>query len=285
MASKDWCEVSSLSDTGRVRLVNEDNFGSHAGEYGRLFVVCDGMGGYRGGKLASSIAVEKIVGYFSKVKKGDSVRKELQNAFAAADHAIKQRAKAEAELSEMGSTCVTLVLDPKHAYFAHTGDSRIYLFRNGELQQMTRDHSLVQQMLDGGLINEAQARNHPKKNVVIRSLGTEKPDPEISHSFRIYKRDRFLLCSDGLAGYAEERDIKDILSENSLDRVCRQLVQLVNDRGGKDNVTVMVIDIVKGKMLPAHNPLRNKIVQLSLAALFLVIACGFLVVRFFILKK
>lgn len=268
-------EVGNLSDIGKKRTANEDYFGRYSGIYGDLIIVCDGMGGNKGGFRASRLAVEAIKEEFEKIKGVNFDPKTvLREALEQADKKMKKESAENPDLKEMGSTAVVLLIKGDEAYTAHIGDSRIYMIRDGNIHQLTKDHSLVQQMVDGGIISAEKAKDHPNKNVIVRSLGADgSSEPEIAEPFRIFKGDYFILCTDGLTAYLEDYEIKQVITTNNLQEACKILIDTANERGGKDNITVQIVHVVKGKRLPLKQEIKTKILYgfgiLSLAlALF-----------------
>jgi len=152
----------------------------------------------------------------------------------------------------MGTTCVILIIRPNTAYFGHVGDSRIYLARGNKLYLMTRDHSYVQNLVDQGLISWDEAENHPRKNEITQALGLfEKVDPEVNENpLGLYKGDKFVLCTDGLSGLVHENTISEIISKYQPVEACERLVALANENGGIDNVTVQLVEVSEGQVLP-----------------------------------
>jgi serine/threonine protein phosphatase PrpC len=245
-------EVGNLSDIGKKRTANEDYFGLYEGIYGNLIVVCDGMGGNKGGYRASRLAVETIKEEFDKIKGINYDPKVvLKEAMIQADIKMKKESAENVELKEMGSTAVILLIKEGEAYTAHIGDSRIYMIREGNIHQLTKDHSLVQQMIDGGIITAERAKDHPNKNVIVRSLGADgSSEPEIAEPFQVFKNDYYILCSDGLTAYVDEYELQEIVTTNSPQVSCSKLINIANERGGKDNITVQIVKVKKGKHLP-----------------------------------
>jgi serine/threonine protein phosphatase PrpC len=244
-------ESASLSDTGLVRDNNEDACGEfipadedQLRSRGALFVVADGMGGHRGGEIASRVAVDTIQSSYYSSPEEDLARA-LVGAFDAANASILGLAMSDSTLFGMGTTCTALVLRDGQAHFGHVGDSRAYLYRGGDLRQITEDHSLVGEMVRSGIITDEDARVHPKRNVITRSLGvqqsivTDTPETPMAVS----DGDVFVLCSDGLTSYATKDDLSSALGRLSPDAACRELVDVANQRGGRDNVTVVVIAV------------------------------------------
>ena len=242
-------ETASLTHIGQVRQKNEDasGFSKPSGkkqreEKGTIFVVADGMGGHRGGEIASKLAVDTIISTYYDSDEPDPTQA-LSEAFKKANKLIHDKSQSEVELFGMGTTCTTMVVLDSHAYFAHVGDSRAYVLRNKELRQITEDHSLVGEMVRSGILTDEDAQRHPKRNVITRSLGThEELAADFPMSpFKLADGDVFLLCSDGLTSLVSDNEIRDVLSAASPKNACTALVDLANDKGGKDNITVQVI--------------------------------------------
>ncbi|MDH4036829.1 MAG: Stp1/IreP family PP2C-type Ser/Thr phosphatase [Candidatus Krumholzibacteria bacterium] len=242
-------EFASLSDRGKVRLNNEDACGhivpatpAELAERGAVFVVADGMGGHRGGEIASRIAVRTILAFYAA--DGEQNRSQaLAFAFREANKTIIEESVADSALFGMGTTCTALALHDGQAYFAHVGDSRGYMLRAGVIQQITNDHSIVGEMVRSGIITDEDARHHPKRNVITRSLGAQEDTAaDVPTSpLAIQRGDVFMLCSDGLTTYLSDQDIATILSENEPDEACRKMVAMANAAGGRDNITVQVV--------------------------------------------
>ena len=244
-------EVASLSHIGQVRQRNEDALGHFEPaekavreDKGSMFIVADGMGGHRGGEIASKLAVDTILSSFYASKENDTLPS-LQQAFSDANKVIIEKSHEDVSLFGMGTTCTAMVIKKDEAYFAHVGDSRAYVVRDGELEQLTEDHSLVGEMVRSGILSEEDARHHPRRNVITRSLGTheETPADTPASPMRLAAGDVFLLCSDGLTSLVDPGEIEAILASNPPRRTCDELVDLANEKGGKDNITVQVIRI------------------------------------------
>jgi serine/threonine protein phosphatase PrpC len=244
-------EFASLSDRGRVRLNNEDACGhivpatpAELAEKGAVFVVADGMGGHRGGEIASRIAVRTILAFYSA--DGEQNRSQaLAFAFREANKTIIEESVADSALFGMGTTCTALAIHEGRAYFAHVGDSRGYMLRDGVLSQITNDHSIVGEMVRSGIISDEDARHHPKRNVITRSLGAQEDTaadiPAIP--LRVQAGDVFMLCSDGLTTYLSDQDVATLLSDGTPEEACKKMVKMANEAGGRDNITVMVIAV------------------------------------------
>ncbi|GJQ32391.1 MAG: hypothetical protein HBSAPP04_12300 [Ignavibacteriaceae bacterium] len=266
MADNTRVEYGNISDVGKVRQANEDYFGTYKGDFGELFIVCDGMGGYKGGRVASTTAVEAMKKHFESVKSSADMRIELFNALKAADRDITMKANEDIELGRMGSTAVVVLISGNRLFFAHIGDSRIYRVRDGEIERLTRDHSLVQEMVDNSIITEEQAEHHPQRNVILRSLGPNgNSEPQVDPRDEVlFKDDVLVLCSDGLTGHVEDREIRDIVLKYGPVEACEKLVALANDRGGKDNITVQVIRVVEGKKRAVSLRDKSKLLQAAI---------------------
>jgi len=255
-------EIGNHSDVGRKRTANEDYYGSFSGEFGSLIIVCDGVGGVKGGTIASRKTVETIKSHFDSLSSKYDPQIELKNALDKADQVLKQIAAESEELRELGSTAVVLLIKDAFAYVAHIGDSRLYLIRGNKINQITTDHSLVQEMLKAGLINEEQAKTHPKKNIITRALGPQGgSNPDITIPIEIYKDDYFILCTDGLTGYVNDEELLKFVTENTPQEACIKLVSLANERGGKDNITVQVVKVINGKKYTISKKINKKVLR------------------------
>jgi protein phosphatase len=242
-----------ITDVGVKRTNNEDNFLIND-ELG-LFVVCDGMGGHAGGEFASAIAVNTIEEVLARLETTPEIdaaredgdlevmRERLRHAVRLAGRRIWEKAQAEPEYNGMGTTALALVLEGRNAFLAHVGDSRGYLVREGRIEQLTEDHSLVNERIRAGLLAPGDARTHRLKNVITRSLGYHE-EVEVDLQVRALRRgDRFLLCSDGLSNLVETGEIGEAVRQGSPQEAARQLVALACARGGDDNITAVVVRV------------------------------------------
>lgn len=230
-------QFGAKTDIGKVRELNEDSFGCKE----NLFVVADGMGGHRAGEVASSIAVETVLTLDLATASGERLR----DIILKANGSIMEEMSNNPELSGMGTTIAALLVLPDQAVTAHIGDSRIYQFTAmGELIRLTADHSLVAELIRNGELTEAEARNHPQRNMLTRALGTQgKLEIEI-HTVPRMTGDKFLICSDGLTTMVEEPLFQEILAQDEQPQyLAEQLVALAIARGGLDNVTVVVVSV------------------------------------------
>lgn len=237
-------QIYSKTDKGLKRETNQDGFfAAELADDIAFAVVCDGMGGANAGNIASETAIKMISDYvihsFRVNMDNIAVGKLLKNALESANIEIYDMALKNKDLKGMGTTAVAALLRGNQAVIVHVGDSRAYL-AGEELVSLTRDHSIVQSLIESGKITAEDAKVHPRKNVITRALGAEESViPEISE-FTIKDTESILLCSDGLWGYASEADILNTLGSETND-VAQKLIDLANDGGGGDNITVVIL--------------------------------------------
>ena len=244
-------EVAVQSDIGCQRENNEDSFGywepeddAQFKQKGRLAIVADGMGGYEGGQEASHLAVDTVT-VFYKDFGGSDPQQILLAALAAAHDQIREYALANPHLQGMGTTCTAVVVLGKVFFYAHVGDTRLYLIRNGEIRQITRDHSYVSRLVESGVISREEAENHPQRNILTAALGTAN-DPVMDSPGKpedLQAGDKLLLCSDGLWGQVRDGEILNAVDSHPGDEACKKLIELARERGGPDNITVEILQI------------------------------------------
>ncbi len=259
----------AVTDTGKVREHNEDTIGFD-GDIG-LLVLADGMGGYNAGEVASGIAVKTIVNLVR-----ESVAREdltivdretglarpsiiLRDAIHRANKIIHQTSKTQPQCEGMGTTIVCCMFYDNRVFTAHVGDSRLYRLRNDKFERMTMDHSLLQELVDRGFYSPEEAQRATNKNYVTRALGVE-PTVEVEiHEVPVQKADYYMLCSDGLSDMVEDEDIHLTISTFSanLDSVAKQLTQLANDNGGRDNVSVVMAHVLDS--FPARRRMLDRV--------------------------
>ena len=235
---------AAASHVGKVRANNQDS--GYAGH--SLFVVADGMGGHAGGDVASSIATKRIIEADTRYLSAQEAEFALRAALVAANSELAETVFEHAELTGMGTTVSAIVVLENEVAIAHIGDSRIYLLRDGELSQITTDHTFVQRLVDSGRITEAEAAVHPRRSVLMRVLGDVESSPEVDTSIlATLDGDRWLLCSDGLTGVVSFTGIANALSSGlSATDVADRLVKESLDGGAPDNVTVVIVDVGEG---------------------------------------
>ncbi len=237
----------TVSDQGKVRSSNEDSYAANLKN--RIFLVADGMGGHAAGEIASQIAAatfEEVAAM--KLSAGLPSDEILQSAAKEANSRIYQAQRMKTEFAGMGSTLTALSIRDGKYHVAHVGDSRAYLLRDGVLRQVTRDHSLVWQLYESGVLQKDELSSHPQKNLITRSIG---PHPQVEVDLEdgeAHEGDIYLLCSDGLTDMVSDENIRKILStpEQTPGQLGEALVAAANIRGGADNITVVVVRIDSG---------------------------------------
>ncbi len=265
-----------VSDIGLVRIENQDSYGKFPQndfdlytEKGQMFIVADGMGGHVGGKEASSTAVETISRVYFDSPSPDKLQV-LKRTFDTANSAIYGKSTSSDQYKRMGTTCSLLLLRGEQGYAAHVGDSRIYKIENNKIEQITEDHTKVREMLKNGLLTPKEAENYPSKSVLARAMGVEETvKADFIDDISLKKGQCYVLCSDGLAKVAKE-EILEIVEKNSPKDSCDKLIALANERGGKDNVTVLVIKITAQKPESRSDPAKKR--KFPFLKMFLVIA-------------
>jgi serine/threonine protein phosphatase PrpC len=249
-------EIASATDPGMVRSHNEDSIASDAAN--GLVVLADGMGGYNAGEVASGMATTVITTELAQVlasvqpnatdEAGKPIAtRMLREQILKANTSIFQAAQSQPQYSGMGTTLIVCLFYDNKVLVAHIGDSRVYRLRGEEFSQVTRDHSLLQEQIDSGLITAEQAKHAQHKNLVTRAVGIDpEVEPEI-HEYDAQPGDIYLLCSDGLCDMVTDEDISMTLSMlgANLKLATQQLVQMANDNGGRDNVSVILVRVLK----------------------------------------
>jgi len=269
MTLRSKIRLVGMTDTGKVREHNEDTIATDS-DIG-LLVLADGMGGYNAGEVASGIAVKTVLNLIrEQVEREDlSVLDKdtgltrpsiiLRDAIQRANKIIYQTARSQPQCEGMGTTIVAALFFDNRVSIAHVGDSRMYRLRSDRFEQVTMDHSLLQELVDRGFYSAEEAQRAANKNYVTRALGVE-PNVEVElQESPVQKGDVYVLCSDGLSDMVEDDDIHLTISTFSanLDTVAKQLIQLANDNGGRDNVSVVMAHVVEA--FPAHKRIFDKI--------------------------
>jgi len=232
--------AAAVTDRGRKRPSNEDAFGFSV-EHG-VYVVCDGMGGAAAGEVASSLAVDEMMRLLTHRSAENPLPAEAEQAVSAANQAILTRAERSRKLNGMGTTLVALLVNESHAWMVNVGDSRGYRLRNSRLEQITIDHSLVEEQIRMGHMSRLEALRSPLRNVITRALGTQSSITSDIFELEAEPGDLFLLCSDGLTRELSDPLIEAILrTEVSLNELCTRLVAAANQAGGNDNITCLLV--------------------------------------------
>lgn len=236
----------SITDMGRMRSSNQDCVfceENAVGNFPNLFLVADGMGGHRAGDTASRMCIEEVVRYILST--------DLQTPVSAFDHAVQtanlaiyEKSRSFEELNGMGTTLVGTTIVDQTAYIINVGDSRLYHLRDG-IRQITVDHSLVEEMVKSGEIQKEEMRTHPNKNIITRALGTDTTVRPDCFEIEVQEGDVLLLCSDGLSNMLEDEEIEKIIKEHISDmrEAGERLVELANEAGGKDNISVVLVRV------------------------------------------
>ena len=230
-------EVSSASDIGRVRTSNEDSYGVFSPA---VYVVADGLGGHAAGEIASRMVVAAVHDMVNSGEEIDAAA--LQSAVLRANQRVLDASAENPSYEGMGSTATVLHIDEKDglAYYAHVGDSRLYLLRRGIFQQVSRDHSYVEELVARGELSEAEAQHHPRKNLLLRAVGIEESLHVDGDSFSIEDGDRLLLTTDGLTNMVEDAALAALLG-SSFEGVADRMVEQALAEGGRDNVTAIAL--------------------------------------------
>lgn len=237
-----------LTDVGRVRSINQDSF--LADDKTHLYIVADGMGGHVGGEIASRMCAEQISAYlqtnksvFAQVEGSVQLARIGTIMAQAINHSstkIYEKALEDPTLKGMGTTATAIKIEQDRGFIAHVGDSRIYLLRQGLIYTLSNDHSLVSEQVRAGLLTKEEAELHHLKNVITRSVGYQEEEDVDTFSIVLEKGDLFLLCSDGLHGKVSDQEIAQLCSDLRLD-AAPKLIALANERGGDDNITVVIV--------------------------------------------
>ena len=233
--------VNSLTEIGLVRKANEDKF--LADKKRGLFIVADGMGGHEAGELASSLAIKTLDEFLTLETITNNDGQVLKDAVEIANRVIYNEAKSKSMCKGMGTTITAAIFKDYKLYIAHIGDSRAYLIRDGNIRLLTKDHSLVGELIRQGELTPQEAENHPHLNILTRALGTE-PVVEIDLlEMVIQPGDILLLCTDGLSNFVNDQEIltEVVNNGNNLKNTVNNLVQLALKRGGLDNITVVLV--------------------------------------------
>ncbi|MBQ7116840.1 MAG: Stp1/IreP family PP2C-type Ser/Thr phosphatase [Clostridia bacterium] len=240
-------KITGKTDIGAVRSKNEDAF-----DYGVLAdgtswaIVCDGMGGVHGGKVASAAAIdmvsEKIKKCYNPSMGIASLENLLLSAITTANVNVFDRGIYDHTLKGMGTTIVAVIVKGNEACIAHVGDSRAYIIRDNTIEQITKDHSLVQEMLDKGQITKEEYENNPIKNIITRAMGVdEEIDIDFDYAY-LDKNETLLLCTDGLSGMVNDKRILEIYKSTEFESLAKKYIDEANNNGGKDNITVVIME-------------------------------------------
>lgn len=286
-----------VSDVGRAREHQEDTAAVFTppdatvlAQRGYLLVVADGMGGHNAGEIASQTAVAELERMYYRGS-GDDLASGLNQAVHAANQAVYKLAQADARHQGMGTTVAAAVVHARDLWVANVGDSRIYLVRGGQITQITHDHSWVEEQVRAGVLTPEQARIHPQRNIITRAIGTSATVDADYFTSTLQEGDILVLCSDGLTGHLADPEVLEIVSQSAPEQAARRLIDLANERGGLDNLTVIVARLEPaGALAPAAVPAvppapparRSPVVWMAILA---GVILGLLIVVFLVLRQ
>lgn len=224
-----------VSDVGNVRTLNEDYYGYLQDKDYSIYVIADGMGGHNAGEVASKIAVEETINVFKKTRS-------ITEAIRKANEKIYLLSVEDKKLSGMGTTITVAVIENNNIEIGHVGDSSCFVIDGDEIVKITRDHSLVQELIEIGSITEEQAKTHPNRNIITRALGTNDTIDIDVYRLELTGKEKFILCTDGLSNYIEQDEMLAIVNKEDCKKACLDMVELAKSRGGRDNITVIVFE-------------------------------------------
>lgn len=248
MQKQSEIEFATLSDVGCQRERNEDSSGYWQAEgsadpdrKGTLAIIADGMGGYDGGQEASNIAVQTVCDIFAH--ETGTPQALLVNGMKTAHERIREYARQHPKLFGMGTTCTAVCIARSYLYFAHIGDSRLYLVRGSKISRLTRDHSYVGRLIESGLISPSDAEAHPQRHILTAALGVgDDPSPDTPlQPLPLQNRDTLLLCTDGLWGLVNDEELRTSVTSQTPGQACRELIDLAKQRGAPDNITLQLL--------------------------------------------
>ena len=231
------------SKIGMKRTNNEDSIGIFNADGGLLAIVCDGLGGNNAGEIASGLCVEVIHQYFIESCEPDYLKK-IKDSIDNANRKIKEESLKENQLDGMATTAEILFIKDKTAYWGHVGDSRIYNLKNGKLKQLTKDHSLIQKLIDDGYLTLNQAETHPNKNIIMRALGdSESVEVDLS-KFKLIPSDshKFFLCTDGVSNVINHEELEKLLRGDDPESISKNITKLIEKRGAPDNFSYILLE-------------------------------------------
>lgn len=234
--------VGTLSDIGIVRKLNEDYLGYYEGEHESIYVIADGMGGHNAGEVASKLAVELTINYFKNNSNNQDLESIIKSAVTEANSKIFQEAQIDKSLKGMGTTITACLINNKKIVVANVGDSSCYVIKDNQIIKVTKDHSLVQQLIDAGTITEEEALNHPNKNIITRALGTSKVLDIDIFTLELKGIEKVILCTDGLTNVVSKEEIYDIAINNNNEIACGTLIELSKYKGSRDNISIIIFE-------------------------------------------
>lgn len=241
---------AAKSDIGKIREINEDSFKVIIGQTGRpdTFIIADGMGGHNAGEVASQTAVdfaeEYIMNYSHIFSDKEKILSGIEKLIEEANKDVYNKAREIDTNHGMGTTFIIAVLFEGVLYIGHVGDSRLYLIRDGKIEKITTDHSYIEELVKNGTITREEALNHPKRNIITRALGCEEDIVVDKISIDIEDMDILMLCTDGLTNMLSENEIVDVINNSDdLQSCCDRLINMSNEKGGDDNITIILVEV------------------------------------------
>lgn len=234
--------VGGLSDVGNIRDINEDYIGYYEENNLRLYIVADGMGGHNAGDIASKTAVEECINYIRNLIKVSDYELELKKAIIYANNVIYEKSINNASLNGMGTTITACLIHNNEAVIANVGDSSCYVLTNNNIEKITKDHSLVQELVDDGSITEEEALKHPNKNIITRALGTRESVEIDIFTLKLNSVEKFILCTDGLTNEVNKEEMYNIITHNNNEKSSKLLIELAKNKAGRDNISVIVFE-------------------------------------------
>lgn len=236
---------TTVSKVGLIRTENEDSIGVFKTDDGILAIVCDGLGGNNAGEVASQLSVDVIYDIFSKSSQSDYLER-IKSSFLEANKAVFEKSASDSDLNGMSTTAEALFIKDNKAYWGHIGDSRIYLFTNNRLEQLTKDHSLVQKMIDDGILSSEEAFLHPNRNVITRAIGDSGMIEIDLDKLEVNPKDEifFFVCTDGVTCVIEDKELEEIFMLSDIHIISRRISSIVEERGAPDNYSFVIISNV-----------------------------------------
>lgn len=230
------------TNTGLKREENEDSLGVYEIDDGLLVIVCDGLGGNKAGEVASSLAVSTIASKFKESGEKNMLDR-IKDAILEANKTVLEESNKDFDRKGMATTVEALYLKNDNAYWGHVGDSRIYYIRSGKLKQLSKDHSLVQKLVDEGYLTLKEAENHPNKNIIMRALGdNDSLEVDLSKLRTGFSdKGKFFLCTDGVTTVINDSELEELLSGNDFDQISGEISRLVEERGAPDNFSFVIL--------------------------------------------
>ena len=232
----------SVSEYGQKRKDNEDSVGIFHTDYGLLIIMCDGLGGGLSGEFASKVSVETIHKTFIQSEEVDSIKR-IRKAIEQANKFVYEKSNGNLNFKGMATTCEVILLNGTCSVWGHIGDSRIYIFKNNKLKQLTKDHSLVQKLMDEGEFTVKELKNYPRKSVITKAIGDDKI-PDIDTSKIVLPNSdhfKFFVCTDGVTCVINDAEIEKFLGQNDIEEASEQLKNLIEMRGAPDNYSFVII--------------------------------------------